>query len=84
MDTGDVGLSGDTREKRLQNSLLGVATTSFPHELSPRAPFPQSSFSSCVEGAVAGVGQGLQEITELSSGACNTVLLWKSTLQDMF
>lgn len=32
----------------------------------------------------AGPGVGPQEITELSSSACNTTLLWKSTLQDMF
>lgn len=84
MDTGDVGSSSDTQIKRPQNSFLGVANTSFPHELSPPAPFLQFSSSSCVEGAVPGVGQGIQELTELSSSACNTTLPWKSALQDMF
>lgn len=80
MDTENVALSGDTQgEKRPQNSFLGIATTSFPHELSLPTPFPQS-FSVAVWKALY---QG-QEITELSSSACSTVLLWKSTLQDVF
>lgn len=43
MDSGDVGLSGDTWKNRPQNSFLGTATISFPHGLSPPAPFLQSS-----------------------------------------
>lgn len=43
MASGDVGLSGDTWKKRPQNSFLDIAATSFPHELSPPAPFPQTS-----------------------------------------